>query len=42
MLREGSGERADSNDDSPDMFADCSLQDEESSSVVKVQIQSEF
>lgn len=37
MLPEGSGERADSNGDSPDMFADCSLQDEERSSVVKVQ-----
>jgi hypothetical protein len=38
MLPEGSGEKADSND-SPDMFADCSLQDEESSSDVKVQIE---
>jgi hypothetical protein len=38
MLPEESGERVDSNDDSPDMFADCSLQDEESSSVVKVQV----
>jgi len=41
MLPVGSGDRADSNDDSPDMFADCSLQDEESSSVVKVQIEGE-
>lgn len=39
MLLEGSVERADSNDDSPDIFADCSLQDEESSSVVKVQVE---
>jgi len=39
MLPEGHGEIADNNDDSPDMFADCSLQDEESSSVVKVQIE---
>jgi hypothetical protein len=42
MLPEGSGGRADSNDDSPDMFADCSLQDEESSSVVKLQIEGKF
>ena len=39
MLPEGTGERADSNDDSPDMFADYSLQVKESSSVVKVQIE---
>jgi hypothetical protein len=40
MLPEGSGGRAVSNDDSPDMFADFMLQNEESSSVVKVQIES--
>jgi hypothetical protein len=39
MLSEGSGERAVSNDDSPGMFAGFTLQDEESSSVVKVQVE---
>jgi hypothetical protein len=39
MLPKGSEGSAVSNDDSPDMFADFTLQDEESPSVVKVQIE---
>jgi hypothetical protein len=34
----GSGERADGSNDSPDMFADSSVNDEERSSDVKVQV----
>jgi hypothetical protein len=41
MLSEssGSGDKAECSEDSPDMFLDCSLPDEESSSDVEVQIE---